>query len=135
MKDLVFLLVRLIARVHDRLLTINDYFPTGLTDKQLHFVIFGLFGALLFALLYYPIRALVRRGRVAALCFLMTFLMVFLFAFAVEVGQFATGTGRMEVADITAGILGFLCIGALGALLVGALRLIRNWLRHKKDGD
>ena len=135
MKDLMLWFILLIARVHDRLLAVSNRLPTGLTDKQLHFVIFGLFGALLFVLLYYPVRGLVRRGRVGALCFLMTFLMVFLFAFAVEVGQFATGTGRMEVADITAGILGFLCIGALGALLWGAAALIRNWLRHKKDGD
>ena len=132
MKDFLYRVIELIALVHDSIIQFSRRFPSTLSDKQLHFLICGLFGLLLFALVYPLIRALVRRGRSFTLSFLLSFLLVMLFAFAVEVGQLVTGTGRLEVADITAGIMGFLCLGGALALLWGAAALIRACRRRRR---
>lgn len=119
-------IVKLIAAVHDRILALNDSFPTGLSDKQLHFLIIGAFGLLVIALLYLPLRALVRRGRTAALVWICAFLLVLAFCFAVEIGQYETRTGVLDVGDIAFGLLGFLAFSALWALLRLLIRLIRR---------
>lgn len=132
MRDFLLMLIELIARVHDDLLRFSHSLPTELTDKQLHFLIFGVLGLLLFLLLYPLVRALVRRGQSGALAFLLAFALVLVFAFAVEIGQFVTGTGRLEVADISAGVKGFLCFGGAGALLCCAVALIRKRKKGKR---
>ena len=126
MGKLLLEIVTLIARFHDRVLALNSVYETGLTDKQLHFLFVGVFGLLLIALLYFPVRALVRRGRTAALVWLLALPLVLAFCFAVEIGQYETRTGVLEVADIAYGLLGFLAFSALWALIRWLVLLMRR---------
>ena len=126
MGKLMLEIVTLIARVHDRILAFNAALGMGLTDKQLHFLSTGLLGIVLFALLFFPVRALVRRGRTAALVWLCALLDVLVFSFAVEIGQYETRTGVLEVADIAYGLLGFLAFSALWALIRWLVLLMRR---------
>ena len=126
MGKLMLEIVTLIARVHDRILAFNAALGMGLTDKQLHFLSTGLLGIVLFALLFFPVRALVRRGRTAALVWLCALLGVLVFSFAVEIGQYETRTGVLEVADIAYGLLGFLAFSALWTLIRWLVLLMRR---------
>ena len=116
-------IVILIAAVHDRILALNSRYATGLTDKQLHFLVIGVLGLLVIALLYLPLRALVRRGKTDVLVWLCAFLLVLSFCFAVEIGQYETRTGMLDVRDVAFGMLGFLAFSALWALLRLLVRL------------
>ena len=44
MYRILYFIINLIARIHAKLLSINDNRGLGLTDKQLHFLIIGVFG-------------------------------------------------------------------------------------------
>lgn len=126
MGKLLLWIVTLIARFHDRVLALNRAWQTGLTDKQLHFLFVGVFGLLLIALLYFPVRALVRRGKTAALVWLLALPLVLAFCFAVEIGQYKTRTGVLDVRDVAYGMLGFLAFSALWALIRCLVKLIRR---------
>ena len=49
--------------------------------------------------------------------------------FAIEIGQWATGTGAMEFADITAGVLGFLAVFCVFAIIRALIKIV---FRKKK---
>ena len=44
MSRLIYIFVTIIAKLHSKLLAINDNTGLQLSDKQLHFIIIGLFG-------------------------------------------------------------------------------------------
>ena len=130
MKEVLYRMVDLVARVHDRILTLNDGFPAVLSDKQLHFLVVGVLGMLLFFVIHPIFRALIRRGHEMTVSWVYVLTLILGLTFAVEIGQKITHTGSMEFADIVFGVFGFLAMFAvfllLRALAKGFLRLLRR---------
>jgi len=126
MKDMVYHFISLAADLHDHLLMLNDAYEARLSDKDLHFLVFGLFGALVFLLAWALFRTL--RNHLGVAAWLCSFFAMLMLALAVEVGQFISGTGAMEISDIAAGMLGFaafsLAAGAVFGLLGALWRLV-----------
>ena len=100
MWDLIYKLTTWVARIHDRVLSINDARGWYFDDKQLHFLVFGVFGMMLIFVLYPLFKFLAKRDHTMVITWLYVFTVIMVMAFAVEVGQWYTGTGSMESQDI-----------------------------------
>lgn len=118
-----------IANVHDLILHLNDRFSISLSDKDLHFLIFGAFGLALLALVYPLFRYLHRKNRVLTTAWIYAFTLIVILCFAIEFGQHFSGTGAMELGDVIAGVGGFLAATGALAALRGFWVLLRRLFR------
>ena len=86
--------------------------------------------ALIF-LLYPLFKMLAKRDHTMVITWLYVFTVIIVLAFAIEVGQWYTGTGVMESTDIAYGITGFLVMFIIFAILRGLYHGIKAMV--KKD--
>lgn len=130
LKQWLYGIVGVIADVHSALLQLNNDYALELTDKQLHFLVIGLAGMVLFFLVDPLFRWLIRRGHAIIVSWAYTFTVILGLTFAIEIGQHITHTGNMEFADIVFGVVGFLLMfgvfAALRLFVLGILRLLRG---------
>jgi len=106
LKKLLYLLVEGIAKVHDKILTLNDAFEYTFTDKELHFIIIAIIGiAILFVI--HPLFVALSKKHVMVISWIYVTTLIVVITFAIEIGQKITNTGNMEFADIMFGIIGF----------------------------
>ncbi len=130
MKTIVYYIIYWIAMIHDKILSINDSKNFFLTDKQLHFIVIGLLGLLMIFVVYPIFKSLAEHGHTMVIAWIYVFTLIIVITFAIEIGQWYSGTGLVELADIVYGILGFLAVFAVFAVIRGIyhaiLRLIRK---------
>lgn len=107
MTTLIKLVSAVVNDVHDLLIKIFSMLGFSFNDKQLHFIIIGLIGILVF-LIVNPIFKYVAKLSVEVISFIYTLTVMIVFVFAIEIEQKITGRGNMEFKDITAGLWGFL---------------------------
>ncbi len=124
MKQFLYFIVDLVARIHDRILMLNDGFPTIMSDKQLHFLVIGVLGMLLFMLIHPLFKSLVKHGHVIAISWFYVFTLILVLTFAIEIGQQVTHTGSMEFEDIVFGVFGFLIMFTFFTLIRGIVMLL-----------
>lgn len=142
LNDWLYLIVDLFASVHDRVVEYNRILPTSFSDKELHFLVIGFFSLLMLILLYPVFLFLVRHKCVAILTWLFAFIFVVFTCFSIEFGQYLTGTGSMELSDVTYGVMGFAaasCV-ALALLLfikclIAVIRLLRRRAARSRSGQ
>jgi len=130
MWDLIYKLTTWVARIHDHVLSINDARGWYFDDKQLHFLVFGVFGMLLIFVLYPLFKFLAKRDHTMVITWLYVFTVIIVLAFAIEVGQWYTGTGSMESQDIAYGITGFLVMFFIFAVLRGLYHGIKAMVQR-----
>lgn len=118
-----------IANIHDLILHLNDRFAINLSDKDLHFLIFGALGLMLLALVYPMFRWLHRKNRVLTTAWIYAFTLIVILCFAIEFGQHISGTGAMELADVIAGVGGFLIATIALIMLRGLWLLLRRLIQ------
>lgn len=118
-----------IARLHDLILHLNDRFAINLSDKDLHFLVFAAFGMGLLAVVYPLFLYLHRRNRVLTTAWIYAFTLIVILSFAIEFGQHISGTGSMDLADVIAGVTGFLAATAGLIVVRGIWLLIRKLYR------
>ena len=128
--DIIYEFSIWIARIHDKVLQINDAGGWYLDDKQLHFIVIGLFGMAMLLVLNPIFKWLAKKGHTMVITWLYVFTVVLVFSFAIEIGQWWTGTGSMEGRDIAYGVGGFLVMFLIYALLRGLIHAIRR-MTHK----
>lgn len=107
MKTILQFLINLFTYFHSFFVSITRNIGLNLTDKQLHFLIIGIFFLFLYIFTDMIFRALSKIS-ISILTFIFTFTLSIVISFAIEIGQFQSGTGNMELADIAWGIYGFL---------------------------
>ncbi len=117
MWDLIYTFTTWVAKVHDHLLMINDAGGWYFTDKQLHFIVIGVFGMAMIFVLYPLFKWLAKHDHTMVITWLYVFTVVMTLCFAIEIGQWYTGTGTMETEDIAYGITGFLVMFIIFAIL------------------
>lgn len=117
-------IVELIARIHNKILSLNDAYEYNFTDKQLHFLVIGIFGMLLLFLIYPLFKYLAKRDHILTISWIYVFTLVLGFTLAIEIGQKITGTGNMEFADIVFGVMGFILMFVVFALIRWVIRKI-----------
>ena len=121
-----------IANIHERVLRINDAGGWYFDDKQLHFIIIGLFGMVLLLVLNPIFRWLAKKNHTMVITWLYVFTVVLVLSFAIEIGQWWTGTGYMEGRDIAYGVAGFLVMFLIFAVLRGLYHAIRKMVHKDK---
>lgn len=129
MKDILYFAVDLVAKIHDYLLHLNDSFELYFSDKQLHFLVMGFAGLLLFLV----VRWLFKKLSVNAVAWVYTITVMGTLAFAIEIGQAVTHTGNMELSDIAMGMWGVLAFGAAYTLLHFIIKAIRKMGRKHQQ--
>jgi len=117
MYRLIYYFITLIAKFHAKFLSINDNHGLDLTDKQLHFLIIGIFGFCMLLVIQPIFKWLSKHHAELLITFLYVFTIVVVISFAIEIGQAWSGTGDMDIYDIASGILGFFVF--FGIYLIG----------------
>ena len=102
-------MVRGVARIHDKILALNDSSALFLTDKQLHFIVMGLLGMGML-LLVYPLFIALSRHHVLIIAWIYVFTVLVMLSFAIEIGQGITNTGNMDLNDVISGLAGFMLL-------------------------
>ena len=123
----LYFMVEGVARIHDKLLQINDSSALFLTDKQLHFVVMGLLGMGLL-LVIYPLFLLLSKRHVLTIAWIYVFTVMVMLSFAIEIGQGITDTGNMDLEDVISGLAGFMLLFIIFAILRMIFVGIRNLL-------
>lgn len=139
MTDLLYAIVEIIAQIHTAILTWNDSFETTFTDKELHFIVIGLLGmGMLFVI--YPLFKLLSKNHILIIAWIYVFTVIMVIVFAIEIGQGFTGTGTMDFDDIVAGVVGFMAMfivfAVIRAIVLGIARLIGSFgdgRRHDRE--
>lgn len=82
------------------------FYPNA-DDKFMHLVVIGFIGITIFLLVNVLFKWL-SKFSIEIISFIFTFFVVLVLAFAIEIQQFVTGNGNMELNDVIYGILGFM---------------------------
>ena len=127
----LYFMVEGVARIHDKLLQINDSSALFLTDKQLHFAVMGLLGMGLL-LVIYPLFLLLSKRHVLTIAWIYVFTVMVMLSFAIEIGQGITDTGNMDLEDVISGLAGFMLLLIIFAILRMIFVGIRNLLFPEK---
>jgi|SRR5680860_438193 len=106
------LIISIVNYFHDKLSSLTHLLGLHFNDKQLHFLVIGSLGIVLFILVHKLFKYLVRYS-LLAISFLYTFTVLVVFVFAIEIEQMLTGRGNMEFQDIVQGLWGFLVAFAI----------------------
>jgi glycopeptide antibiotics resistance protein len=110
MGKFLYWVVEMIARIHNRLLMLNDAYEYNFSDKELHFLIIGALGMGMIFVVHPVFKWLARRNHIMVISWIYVFTLIIVITFAIEIGQRVTHTGVMEFADIMFGVLGFICM-------------------------
>ena len=136
MKELLYWAVGIVAKIHDKIMGINNAFEANFTDKELHFLVIGLLGMAMIFVIYPLFKYLAKKNHEMVIAWIYVFTVIVVITFAIEIGQKITGTGNMEFADIMFGIVGFMAMFIAFCILRmiwhGILYLIRRH-REKKN--
>lgn len=107
MVRIIKVLMKAMNDIHD--IIIDSSFLGRYSDKQLHFIIIGIIGIIIFAATQLLFKWLAKRS-ITAISFIYTFTVLIVLVFGIEIQQKITGRGNMEFNDILAGIYGFMYI-------------------------
>ena len=124
MEQLLYAAVMLISRIHTAIMSLNDGREASFTDKELHFIVVGILGILLIFIIYPIFKWLAKSNHTMVIAWIYVFTVIIVLTFAIEIGQGITGTGNMEMSDITSGVLGFLAAFAAFSVIRGIYHLI-----------
>ncbi len=131
MGNLLYPLISFITTIHNKILSLNDSKEFYFNDKELHFLVIGLLGMALIFVLYPIFKMLAEKGYTMTITWIYVFTVLIVISFAIEIGQWYTGTGAVELADVTSGLVGFLAMFIVFALVRMLWHAIRDHYRKK----
>lgn len=126
MRELIYQFSIWVAGIHDRILSLNDQGGYYFDDKQLHFLVIGAFGMALVFVIYPIFKLLAGTGHTMVITWIYVFTLIMVFTFAIEIGQWYSGTGNMDSSDIAYGVTGFLVMFFIFAVIRGLYHAIRG---------
>lgn len=118
--------------IHDFLITFFKVMGYNMTDKQLHYLIIGIIGIIIFLFTNLLFKYLAKYS-ITAISFIYTFTVMVVFVFAIEIEQKVTGRGVMDFKDITAGLWGFIEFFGVYLLIKLVVLLIKKGYSKFKD--
>lgn len=134
MVEILKLVVAIINELHDFLTTFFDSFGVTFTDKELHFIIIGIIGMVIYLVVNSVFKALAKYS-ISLLSFIYTATVLLVIVFGIEIMQKITNRGHMEFADIVAGLWGFTAFFATYLVLYGLITIIKKGIKklYAKD--
>jgi len=124
MKEFLYFIIEIIAGFHTKLMGLNDAYEYNFTDKELHFIIIGIIGMILIFVIYPVFKWLAKNDHIMTITWIYVFTLIIVLTFAIEIGQKVSNTGVMEFADIMFGVVGFLAMYIVFAII----REIFHWI-------
>lgn len=134
MRELLYGITEIIARIHNYIMHMNDRFEYDFSDKDLHFLVIGILGMLMIFVVYPLFKWLAGKNHVMVIAWIYVFTLIIVIAFAIEIGQKISNTGNMEFADIMFGVMGFIVMFAVFAVIRSIYHGIRWLATHKFVG-
>lgn len=134
MKEFFYRIIEWIAMIHDQILHLNDAVEYSFSDKELHFLVFGACGLLLFLAVHWLFVKLAKRS-ITAISWIYTMTLMVVITLAIEIGQELTSTGNMELYDMLYGLWGFLLFFAGFLVVRTGFRALQRRLRRKGRDD
>jgi glycopeptide antibiotics resistance protein len=129
MSKLLYAIVGLIAKIHSAILTWNDSCETVLSDKQLHFLVIGLIGMMMLFVIF-PLFKLLSKNHVLIIAWIYVFTVMIVLTFAIEIGQGITHTGTMDFDDIVFGLVGFmvmfLIFAVIRSIILSVVKMVKS---------
>lgn len=116
MESILETLMVMIAKSHSYILSLNDAYEKNFSDKELHFLVIGLIGMAL-VLVIYPLFKILSRNHVLVIVFIYVFSLILVLTFAIEIGQWYSGSGTMDFDDMVFGVVGFLLMFVVFAVV------------------
>lgn len=135
MKELLYKIVEYIAKIHSYLLRLNDAYEYNFTDKELHFLVIGVMGMAFIFIVYPLFKWLAKHDHVMVIAWIYVFTLIIVITFAIEIGQKVTNTGNMEFADIMMGVMGFVAMFLVFAVIREIYKGIRRVIKHLMKMD
>lgn len=126
MAEIIKLLMEIVNNVHDILQDMSNSLNISFTDKQLHFIIVGIIGIVIFACTQALFKWLSKYS-ITVISFIYTFTLLLVIVFAIEIGQKITSRGHMEFADIVAGLMGFMYLFAIYLVIKLLVYLVKSF--------
>lgn len=134
MSKFLYWIVEIIARIHNKLLMLNDSYEYNFSDKELHFLIIGTLGMAMIFVVHPVFKWLAKHGHIMVISWIYVFTLIIVITFAIEIGQRVTHTGVMEFSDIMFGVLGFICMFLVFSVIRGIYHLILKLLFRSHTG-
>ena len=128
MYRIIYLFITLITKLHNKIIALMLSHGLDLTDKQLHFLIIGLFGFGMLMVIQPIFRWMAKHDVTLLITFIYVFTVVIVITFGIEIGQAYSGSGDMDFYDIASGVLGFFAFFCIYLVLY----LIYKRIRYKK---
>jgi glycopeptide antibiotics resistance protein len=111
---------------------LNDNYAWALSDKDLHFIIFGLLSLAFFIGINFAFKRLAKIS-LNLVSFIYTFTVMFALALAIEFGQRYTKQGIMDFDDVLYGIYGFIAFFIIYQIILKILSFIKSFYTKKGD--
>ena len=115
MKEFLYFIVEVIARIHNRLLGLNDAFEYDFSDKELHFLVIGALGMAMIFVVYPLFKWLAGNHHIMVISWIYVF------------------SGNMEFADIMFGVVGFLAMFAVFSVGRAVYHAVKRGLQNWED--
>lgn len=128
MREFLYLIIDLFTSFSAFFRKFMVLFGLSLTDKQLHFLIIGVLCMIIYFLVHSSFKRIAEFS-VSILSFIYTLTVGVVITFAIEIGQWKSGTGQMDFSDIVFGIYGFIVFFVASQL---ARLLIRSIIKKFK---
>jgi len=122
------LIVDIINQLHDVLTVFFDSFGVTFTDKELHFIIIGIVGMVIYLVVNAVFKAMAKYS-ISVLSFIYTVTVLLVIVFGIEIMQKITNRGHMEFADIVAGLWGFTAFFATYLVIYGLVLVIKKGIK------
>ena len=135
MRTLLYAIVAIITKIHDKVMQLNNAFEANLSDKDLHFLVIGLLGLGMIFVIYPLFKYLAKRNHEMVIAWIYVTTVLVVITFAIEIGQKWTGTGNMEFADIMYGLVGFMVMFFAFCFVRGIYHGIQKLIRYYKEKD
>lgn len=131
MTEVIKILMEMVNNIHDFLEVITDKLKWGFNDKQLHFIIIGVIGIIIFAITHALFKWIAKYS-ITVISFIYTFTVLLVIVFGIEIGQKITKRGNMEFADVVAGVLGFIYIFIIYIIIRLIIYMVKQIIKNKK---
>lgn len=125
MTSILYKIVEFIAKIHSKIISLNDAYEYNFSDKELHFLVIGVLGMGMLFIIYPLFKWLAKKNLVMIIAWAYVFTCIIVLTFAIEIGQKITHTGNMEFGDIFFGIAGFIVM----FLIFAFIRMIYQYIK------
>lgn len=123
--------INIVNSIHHWILSLNDSYAWALSDKDLHFIIFGLTSLAFFIGINFMFKHLAKIS-LNLVSFIYTFTVMFALALAIEFGQRYTKQGIMDFDDVLYGIYGFIVFFIVYQIGLWILKKIKSIYTKKR---